>query len=277
MKLYHALKSVFKTILSELSSLTINLYLFHIKESITIPQIGKRVISFCLFGSDNKYFGNISACIESYHTLFQDWIIRIYISEDLPQEIVSQLKNYHCEIITMKGNGIDYRYTFWRFLVLDDSKVSMALIRDIDSIASKREQTMVNQWLNSPLVLHIIRDHPDHTDLMMGGLFDRRYDASFNVKKAMLKFKKINQLGVDQHFLKSVYEYYFPNILVHDIFKRYPHEDPVIIPHQDRDAFIGEINMDHRHKQRDLNKLKQFYRSTLNTANNSQEFIQDGL
>ena len=277
MKLYRAIKSMFKAFFNEFSSLIINFYLFRIKETIILPEKEKKVISFCLFGSDQKYFGNISACIESYHTLFKNWIIRIYISEDLPNEIINKLKEYNCELITMKAKGIDYRYTFWRFLVLDDKNVSIALIRDIDSIASKREQTMVDQWLDSQIMLHIIRDHPDHADLIMGGLFDRRFDASFNVKKAMYSFKKINQLGIDQQFLKSVYEHYAPAILVHDIFKRYPTEHPIIIPHEDNCSFVGEINMEHRHKQRDLNNLKQFYRSDINTANTAQQFVQDEL
>ena len=259
MTIYRFLKDIAKQIIQLISSLTINFSLFKIKESILFPQTNKKVVSFSLFGNDKKYFSNINSCIESYQILFPDWIIRVYVSDDLPVDVIKKFRDYRCEIVIMKAKGIDFRYTFWMYLVLDDQSVSHALIRDIDSIASKREKLMVDQWLNTNYILHIIRDHPDHTDLIMGGLFDRHFDPFFSVKKAMLKFKKVNKLGVDQQFLRLLYKHYLPNILVHDIFKRYSIEDPIIIPHQEIDSFIGEINSDHQHKQRDLNKLKQFY------------------
>lgn len=259
MNIYHTIKKISKYILNELSALIINSSLFKIKSSILLPNLNKKVVSFSLFGSDKKYFANIDLCITSYQKWFPEWIFRVYVSDDLPIEVLKKLQHQNCELITMTSKKIDFRYTFWRFLALDDKTVSCVLVRDIDSVASEREKIMVDQWLNSNQILHIIRDHPDHTDLIMGGMFDRRFDPSFNVKKAMLKFKKLNILGVDQQFLKSIYEHYFPNILVHDIFKRYDKEEPIIIPHKDKSSFIGEININHQHKQRDLMALKKFY------------------
>ncbi|WP_316804883.1 hypothetical protein [Pedobacter nototheniae] len=259
MTIYHILKNITKNILNEVSGCKINFSLFKIKQAILFPQANKKVISFSLFGHDKKYFANIDSCMTSYHTFFPDWVIRIYVSDDLKEEVLKKIKSYRCELIIMKSRGIDFRYTFWRYLVLDDKSVSHALVRDIDSIASEREKLMVDEWMNSNKTLHIIRDHPDHTDLIMGGLFDRRFDPSFKMEKAMLKFRKLNKLGIDQRFLKLIYNHYSPDILVHDILKRYAKEEPVIIPHQSTESFIGEINVNHQHKRRDLEKLKQFY------------------
>jgi hypothetical protein len=259
MNIYHSIKKICKYTLNEISALTINFSLFKVKSSVLLPIINKKIISFSLFGSDKKYFANIDSCIKSYQIWFPEWIFRVYVSDDLPNEVLKKFEQQNCELIVMAGRQTDFRYTFWRFLALDDKSVSCVLIRDIDSIASEREKIMVDQWLNSNQILHIIRDHPDHSDLIMGGMFDRHFDPSFNVKKAMIKFKKLNTLGVDQQFLKLIYEHYLPSILVHDIFKRYDEEEPIIIPHADKNSFIGEININHQHKQRDLMVLKRFY------------------
>jgi hypothetical protein len=259
MTIARIIKNTVKHLLNKFSSFTINFSLFKVEQSIVISSTDKKVISFSLFGNDKKYFANIDACIKSYHMFFPNWVIRIYVSDDLSEEVLKKIKSYKCELIIMRNKGIDFRYTLWRFLVLDDQSISHALIRDIDSVASKREKLMVDEWVNSNQTLHVIRDHPDHTDLIMGGLFDRRFDPSFNMQKAMLNFKKMNKLGVDQQFLKLIYNHYFPDIFIHDLFKRYDKEEPVIIPHQNTNSFVGEINMDHQHKQRDIEKLKQFY------------------
>ena len=260
MSIVRSAKSVIKYFLNEFSAIAINNSLFTIKKNIASNHSDKHIISFCLFGSDSKYFANIDSCILSYNSCFPTWKIRIYISSDLPKNVIFRLLDLNCELIVMKGKGVDFRYTFWRFLVLDDEKISFAIIRDIDSIASKREKTMVDQWIVSNLPLHIIRDHPGHVDLIMAGMFGGKFDPNFNIQKAMLRFKKINKLGIDQQFLKSIYTHYFPKILVHDIFLRYANEQPIIIPHNSIDSFIGEINIDHVHKQRDIDALRNFYK-----------------
>ena len=263
MNILRSVKSVVKFFLNEFSAITINNSLFTIKKIIASNGSDKHIISFCLFGTDSKYFANIDCCILSYKRYFPTWKIRIYVSSDLPKTVISRLLDLNCELITMQRKGVDFRYTFWRFLVLDDDKISFAIIRDIDSIASKREQTMVYQWIDSNLTLHIIRDHPDHIDLILAGMFGSKFDPNFNITKAMLKFKKLNKLGIDQQFLRSIYTHYFPKILVHDIFIRYPKEQPIIIPHNSVDSFIGEINIDHVHKQRDIDALRNFYKKNL--------------
>lgn len=245
--------------LGELSAFTINYKLFRIKNKILRTNNQKYVVSFCLFGTDEKYFNNLDFCIKSYQSFFPDWIVRIYVSADLPKNVSQKIKSEKCELITMNCSGLDYRYTFWRFLALDDPQVAFTMVRDIDSIASEREKVMVEQWIQSKKTLHVIRDHPDHIDRIMGGMFGRSFDENFDIKKSMLAFKKFNKLGIDQQYLNQLYSHYSKDMIVHDIFKRYQDEDPKIIPHKNLNHFIGEINTDHRFKQRDINSLKKFY------------------
>lgn len=259
MDLYQSVKTIAKKLLGELSAFTINYKLFRIKNKSLRSNNQKYVVSFCLFGTDEKYLSNLDACIKSYQSFFPDWIVRIYVSADLPKNVLQKIKSEKCELITMNCNGLDYRYTFWRFLALDDRQVAYAMVRDIDSIASEREKVMVEQWIQSKKTLHVIRDHPDHTDRIMGGLFGSCFDESFDIKKSMLAFKKFNKLGIDQQYLNQLYSHYSKDMFVHDIFQRYQGEDSKIIPHKNLNHFIGEINTDHRFKQRDINSLKKFY------------------
>jgi len=256
------LKKIAKKILllvkDNISASLINGSLFKIQRSSITNLQDKKIIAFCLFGNDQKYFSNIDACMASYRQFFPDWAIRVYVSRDVQEVIVDRLK-LSGEVIVMKSGGIDYRYTFWRFLVLDDSGISIALIRDIDSVASNREKLMVDAWIASGKKLHIIRDHPSHVDLIMAGMWGMVTNGvSQQMKKKILQFKKVNKFGVDQAFLKSVYYEFETDMFVNDICKRFNNEEPMIIPHDDTYFYVGEINSINPYKERHINELKNF-------------------
>ncbi len=250
-----------------MSAFFINFSLFKVHSKSLQNGTGKKVISFCLYGSSQKYFSNISACIDSYQQKFEGWIIRVYVSYDLPQETLSLLKKYNCELVVMNSTSVDHRYTFWRFLVLDDVNVDRVLIRDIDSVASDREKTMVDRWITSGKKIHIIRDHPSHIALVMAGLWGVNTGGKKqHVKEIMLNFKKVDEFGIDQEFLEMIYHKTFPDIYVNDIYNRFDNESADIIPHQDLNFFIGEINSVHPHKQRHLKELADFYKNQNHVA-----------
>jgi hypothetical protein len=54
----------------------------------------KKIISFSLYGNSPMY--NIG-CIENAKLkkeIFKDWIMRVYYNNSVPQETISELKNY---------------------------------------------------------------------------------------------------------------------------------------------------------------------------------------
>ena len=63
-----------------------------------------------------------------------------------------------------------------RFLPLADPLVDTFMSRDIDSPIFERETTIVRQWLKSEKTIHIIRDHPQHTVPILGGLWGIKLD-----------------------------------------------------------------------------------------------------
>lgn len=203
----------------------------------------KKVISFSLYGNDKRYFDNLELCIKSYNDIFPDWIVRIYIASDLPDKVMNMLHSYHCETITMKGTGIDFRYMYWRFLPLDDENASHVMIRDIDSLASIREKRMVELWLKSDKNLHIIRDHELHCFKIMGGIWGmKRHKPYYGIKNKMLKYNMQNRYGSDLYFLETIYKQHLGDMLVNDVLHRYQNELPIIIPSEDH-FYIGQINV----------------------------------
>ncbi len=261
------IKQAYLSIKNAFSAFFINFYLFKVNSKILQDGSGKKVISFCLYGNSQKYFSNIAACINSYQQKFEGWIIRIYVSYDLPENTLDFFKKHNCELVIMSSTGVDHRYTLWRFLVLDDVNVDCVLIRDIDSIASDREKIMVDRWISSGKKIHIIRDHPSHIALIMAGLWGvKTRGKKQHVKEIMLNFKKLDQFGVDQEFLEMIYYKTFPDLYVNDIYNRFANESVDIIPHNALNFFIGEINSAHPDKERHLKELVDFYKSQNHVA-----------
>ena len=51
------------------------------------------------------------------------------------------------------------------------------LSRDLDSRLSAREEAATREWLYSGLAVHAMRDHPLHTQPLMGGMWGARLGA----------------------------------------------------------------------------------------------------
>jgi len=242
-KQYYLLK-LLKSIYWTCSNAIINTSLFDIKKVFLTQGNNKNLISFCLYGNGTRYINNIENCITSYRKIFNDWIIRVYVSADTKNEVIEYLSANNCEVIIMKMAGIDSRYMYWRFLPLDDPNVNRVIIRDIDSLASERELHMVTDWIASKKKLHIIRDHPLHQVLILGGMWGMKVENNkYGIRKKMLQFKKINRYGNDQLFLETLYHQHKNDLYLNDIIKRRDNEFPVILENNDDAFFIGKINL----------------------------------
>ena len=57
----------------------------------------------------------------------------------------------------------------WRFFPSLDPQVDIMVSRDLDSLISDREAAAVNEWLESDKQIHVMRDHPHHGTVMLGG------------------------------------------------------------------------------------------------------------
>ena len=201
----------------------------------------KNIIAFSLYGNNPLYTKNLKQVINSYHTTYPDWKCRIYLAKDIDPKYAKLLIDEGCEVIIMNSEGIDARYTNWRFLAIEDKNAKAVIIRDLDSLATVREKVMVEQWLSSEKKFHIIRDHVNHNAIIMAGLWGIKKN-NINIRKLSRKMLMTNNYGIDQAFLrKLIYPLIKDDVMVHDSFPRFPEENPIVIPIQANDSFIGEI------------------------------------
>ncbi|XP_059085676.1 uncharacterized protein LOC131882530 isoform X2 [Tigriopus californicus] len=79
-----------------------------------------------------------------------------------------------CDISTTSNpNGAHKLYPLvWRFLPLLDRQVDWLFSRDLDSMITSREQSAILEFMNRPdKSFHTMRDHPNHQNKIMGGLW----------------------------------------------------------------------------------------------------------
>lgn len=102
---------------------------------------------------------------------------------------------------------------FWRFTSTVLPEYEAVLVRDIDSVPTRREANAVAEWLASPYKLHTMHDHPCHEGArVMGGMWGAKpgafpYDFDYLVRW-WVQHKGPFEKGADQWFLsRYVYPY----------------------------------------------------------------------
>jgi len=203
-----------------------------IETTITKPM--KKIISFCLYGSDLRYCNGIICNIELANIIYPGWICRIYYGESVPNEVIERINKYeNTEVILMKEGPDEMSPMIWRFLAIDDEDVEVMLSRDADARLSYREKTCVDIFLNSESILHSIRDNPSHPDIM-GGMWGIKKNNITNIKDLSIGWNGV-KYDNDQQFLRQkVVPYYQDSILTHcsTYLKTFPVE-------KTNDFFVG--------------------------------------
>lgn len=100
----------------------------------------KRVISFGLYGSNPKYTTGAIRNVEGAKIYFPGWVCRFYVTSDVPETVVSQLKALGAEIEPIPAGKGYISGMFWRFMVAADSTVDRYIVRDSDSRMNARDR-----------------------------------------------------------------------------------------------------------------------------------------
>lgn len=175
----------------------------------------KKVISFSLWGKKPKYCIGAIKNAQLAKTIYPGWVTRFYVGNDVQENIIDELKKADAEIVLCNDSG--WNGMFWRFLAADSDDI--VLSRDTDSRLNLREKYAVEDWLRSKNDFHIMRDHPWHTTVILGGMWGARNGILKGVTQLIANYKKNNQYQVDQNFLREViYPRVYLNSLVHDEF-----------------------------------------------------------
>ena len=203
----------------------------------------KKIISFSLWGRNPLYLRGAIENVYLQQEFFNDWICRFYVDDSVPSEIINELKRNNCEIV-YKSKSKKLIGLMWRFEVaFDDIDVERYIVRDADSRLTLREKVCVDEWISSGLAFHIIRDHPNHTHPIMGGMWG-------GIPSALPEFKRLykwynlwsnGKFWTDMTFLKKrIWPRIQNNHLAHDEFHKFTlKEVPFTIKRTDNFDFVG--------------------------------------
>ena len=178
----------------------------------------KKIISFTIWGSDYRYLGGALQNVELAKHFYPGWICRFYLGESTNPDFRSELLTHsNVEVIDMSGQKEDCSATLWRFKAICDPDVEVMIVRDVDSRLHQRDVDVVNEWLNSDKLFHIIRDHNAHNVPIMAGMWGCKKGIVDNIDVAIDAYNAGPTRGVDQNFLMTkIYPRIRDNCIVHD-------------------------------------------------------------
>jgi hypothetical protein len=216
----------------------------------------KKIISFSLWGDDPFY--NVGAIRNAENALvhYEGWTCKFYIGTDVPKETVEALQQMpNTEIVIMENEDNNWMGMFWRFYAISDPDAEFVIFRDTDCRLTNREAQAVREWARTNKCLHIMRDHPMHTEPIMGGMWGVRVakfmkkcadiwsdvedsiapmkdiiDAWILNERGRTKQNEVNSFkdceydakGIDQKFLRAfVYNLAWNDSHIHDSFPIY--------------------------------------------------------
>ena len=164
--------------------------------------MGKKVISFSLYGKHPRYTLGAIANARHANRAYPGWVCRFYVADDVPEGVISRLKDHGADVVSMGRRG-GHEAMFWRFFATVDPEVDVALSRDVDSRFTKCELLMVNEWLASGKKFHVM-----HTSFsprpIMGGLWGVQGGIP-NFKELLEDHLRLslNTWGTDEQFLEA--------------------------------------------------------------------------
>ena len=211
------------------------------------------VFSFCIYGPYNpKYYLGLKENVEIILRDFPSFDIYIYCGNDIDKDKFFKLFNPYLvnSNLLNKIHIINFNITgpilmLLRYLPIDNPNVDCIFSRDADSRIGERDKWCINRFLESPLIIHTIRDHHGHFVRMMGGLSAIKKDLLKKIGsiKNILPIDINAQYNYDQYILtKMVYIPYKDILLVHSTKNLFNDKNFEEIPLPvNKETFCGQV------------------------------------
>jgi hypothetical protein len=203
-------------------------------------MMSRKLISFSLYGSNPLYLQGALRNAILAPRVYPGWSVRFYVSQEIEDAVTGGLAAAGAEVIRKERRGaVDGM--FWRFLPAADPSLEAVLIRDADSRISHREAIAVQEWLASGKAMHVMRDHPCHRVVVMGGMWGCRGGAIPDIDRLIEKWSVWHRKGHDQDFMRDqIYPRLKHSMLVHsDLFTYHGEECRPFPTPRSRGQFVG--------------------------------------
>jgi protein O-GlcNAc transferase len=157
----------------------------------------KKLISLSVWGSNPRYVIGAHRQIELAAKYLPDWNVRIYTDDYKKFNHLKSVEVVRCE----DGSAGMY----WRFMPLFEDTYDVIASRDSDSRFSFRECKAMNEFADSYMKFHVIRDHDSHFQYpIMAGMFACRGGLPYYIKDNMIDCMLKNKSYLDdQNFLRD--------------------------------------------------------------------------
>ena len=180
----------------------------------------KQAISFSLYGSDLRYcVGAIKNAIIAQEILDEEYDLIFFVGQSVPSWVVSTLRLFPNVRIIQTDAPEDHTAKLWRFLACE-LDYDFVAFRDADARLSLRELNAHEEFIESGLDAHIMKDHPiGHNYPINAGMFTVR-SALFKDIRILIESAEISDYYTqDQDFLRNLI---YPRIqfscFIHDEF-----------------------------------------------------------
>jgi hypothetical protein len=224
----------------------------------------KCVISYGLYGAKRKYITGMLKNAQLAHIVYPGWTVRIYTDGSVPDSDMNDLAELGVEAVFVngasrksgatRGDGSDDGVAadnikggiagmFWRFLVAGDDTVDRWIIRDTDSRLNVRAKHCVDEWMQTDYAIHTIRDHPNHSRGINGGMFGGIKGVLRGIEKKM-GGGNVFTYGGDLTFLRDyVWEFVKEDQLGHDSYTchKWPNSRPFPDRRNDEFEHVGQV------------------------------------
>jgi len=217
------------------------------------------LVSYSLYGSDPKYVIGAIKNATIIKELGPAWQAVFYLAPEISDEIESELVKSGALVKRWASNW-HKNGMFWRFSAINDFEFDFTIIRDVDSRISERELSCLNEWFKSGKTLSVIRDHPHHNALILGGL----WGVSSKVKQSNINWKNSEKFSVDhgqdQVFLKKeVYPILKKSMYLNDAFFSMPRSKCRFPTNRNGLEYVGESVNESEDFDANLRKVLDIY------------------
>lgn len=185
----------------------------------------KNVIAFVLYGNQRRFV--VGAFINAVlaRKIYPDFTVRIYVGAGVPTWVSEELRKFVNVELRTAPPGNEWFSRAWRFLAFSDREVDIVLVRDLDARLTVRERAAFDEWYESGLDFHIMKDHPiGHRDWpisagMWGGYANNLRNMSMMMGLYMQGTMMQDSYLYDQKFLaQKIWPRVQKSCLVHDSF-----------------------------------------------------------
>ncbi len=223
-------------------------------------NIRMKIISYSLWGSEDRYILPLRENVEIAAELFPEWEIAVYVSRSTGADLKDWLRSRGVRVVEC-GESPDTRGAFWRFRALAVPGAEAVVFRDSDSALTPRDKAMVGHWLNSDRDFYLCRDHPFHARPIICCSWGAKGEGIRKIG-GIADFDPVySGYGDDEKFLaQEVYLKYRREFMVFAPFILYRGErnEPFPVPRESPMDYIGRVSLAHCDPGDEI--MKEFWR-----------------